>query len=1300
MLKSGMGSFVSKMLLLVLAVALSAAIAQAQSSAGGGTIQGTVKDAIGAIIPGAKVKITSLATGNIINSESNGEGFFVTPSISIGKYKVRVEASGMKSWEGELNVETGRTVEVTPALTPGEVTETVVIEGNISPLITTSEPTEGSTLDAKRIQELPVNGRNINTLLEDVTPGVEAINDVNGGVRISGLMVYSTNYVQDGATTNNREFGGSGIVSGLESIGEVKVETSSSSAKYTTPTSVIITTRGGGNKVHGSLYETHRNNAFGVARARQDVLPGGDYKVPKLIRNEFGGSISGPVYLPKFGEGGRSLYDGHNRTFFFFSREGSRLRQGITREFTVPTAAMRNGDFSQLYDSLGRLQVIYDPLTTRTETINNRQVAVRDPFPGNKIPLNRISPLAKRLFAITPLPNDIANPLIANNLKVPVATNGFPNRNDDPTTVRLDHRFSEKDNAFFKVAGGKILSNFLGTAAGNGAPTANSEANVTYLPMAGIQGALSWTHTFSPSFFVETLFNRNWQSTQTIAGPVENQQNYSQQLGLPNNFGEIGWPNITSAGLYVVATNIGTANNYSYIEGDNRRALFSIITNLEQNYTKVLKTHSIQFGGSFRNERNHLLPDQGGISGTSFYNSLATSLHSSTLGNATSPTIVPQTGYDTANFFLGYGGRYDVGLKRGYLQVYQKNYGFYVQDNYRVTNRLTINPGMRWDINPAFHERNGLLSAFDLKNRALLLPESLDYYYKIGATTPQLVSLYQAVGIKFESAADVGKEKNLFKSNLYDFSPRAGFAYRLFDGHKQMVIRGGYGIYTSAIPQRTLLAQFSGLLPFRTTFSYNPNSAAVSPDGISNYLLRTVPTVISGFNSANVVNVTNPSAIGRGQSVIGLAEDQPSLRIHEWNLAIEKQLSASTVFRVTYTGKHGLNADQLFEVNPQPNDYVYYTQTQKSKPTGEFSGVALRVYDQTAYTSVRQLQKSGYINASTFTAQIERRFTKGLGFQAFYTLTNSLRQAGNSFRDDVATVYNPTVYLAGTVPTNDYDLNRALFYDRDLAVPKHRVRWNWNYDLPFGKGQKFLGSASGAMNKLVGGWKFAGTGTLLNTWYSRPTGNWGEFGNFEVYGKKYKIEDCRATPSTATTQAEERCTPGYLFFNGYISERVINSKTAGGIRNGVYGLPDNYKPAQKPINPWPKGGLATDPLNADYDTNVVYIPLVNSFANTNCDLSRGARVNCQRVGVDTGYHPWRNQYGIGPFNWITDASLLKVFSIKERYRLRVNLDLFNIFNVQGLNAPSSEGIASLASSYGAVNGFKPRQLQGTLRFEW
>src|SRR5437016_2125287 len=302
----------------------------------------------------------------------------------------------MKAWEGDLTLETGRTAEIEPTLTVGQVTETIVVSESI-PLVTTTDPTDGATLDARRIQELPINGRDMNTLLADVTPGIEQVIDVNGGVRTSGMMVYSTNYVQDGAASNNREFGGSMNIAGLESVGEVRVETSTSNARYSSPASIIITTKGGSNAVHLAVYETLRNNAFGVARARQDInFNGTPYKVPKLIRNEFGGSIGGPVYLPTFGLTGKKFYIGHNRTFFFFSREGQELRQGLSKDFTVPTAAMRSGDFSQLFDSQGRFIQLYDPLTSTVTALSaTRHTTTRLPFVGNIIPISRISPLAK-----------------------------------------------------------------------------------------------------------------------------------------------------------------------------------------------------------------------------------------------------------------------------------------------------------------------------------------------------------------------------------------------------------------------------------------------------------------------------------------------------------------------------------------------------------------------------------------------------------------------------------------------------------------------------------------------------------------------------------------------------------------------------------------------------------------------------------------------------------------------------------------------------------------------------------------
>ena len=403
--------------------------ALAQSAAGGGAILGTVKDSTGAAIPSAKVTLLHIGTGREFKTNSNQDGYFATPTLAVGDYKIRVESAGMKAWQEQILLETGKTVDVTPVLSPGSINELVIVAATI-PLVSTAEPTDASTLDSQRIKELPINGRDLNTLLAQVAPGVEQVIDVNGGVRTGGLMVYSNSFVQDGAPSNNREFGGSMNLQGLESIGEVRVETSTSSVRYNTPTTVIVGTKSGTNQLHLSVYETARNNAFGVARARQDISfnPAAPYHTPKLIRNEFGGSAGGPIVIPK-------LYKGSNKTFFFFSREGTELRQGLTKDFAVPTAAIRGGDFSQLYDSAGRFIQLYDPATTRIETINNRKIAVRDPFINNQIPIGRMSPLAKYIWGITPLPSDVTNPVTTTNLKVAVPTNGNPNLSDNPTTT-------------------------------------------------------------------------------------------------------------------------------------------------------------------------------------------------------------------------------------------------------------------------------------------------------------------------------------------------------------------------------------------------------------------------------------------------------------------------------------------------------------------------------------------------------------------------------------------------------------------------------------------------------------------------------------------------------------------------------------------------------------------------------------------------------------------------------------------------------------------------------------------------
>ena len=730
----------------------------AQTS-GAATLQGTVKDTSGAVIPGAKITATHIESGVKAETIANHEGFFGFPPMRIGDYKVHCEAAGMTGWEGDTLLETGKIVDISPVLTAGDVRQTVVVSAEV-PLVTSSEPTDATTLDQQRIKELPINGRSLDALITDVTQGIEYGGGVNDGARVGGLLIYATTYTQDGGYANNRETGGSHGLQGLESIGEVRIETSTGNAKSATPATVIVNTRSGTNRYIASLYETVRNNCCGVAKKRQDVNPNGTpFQLPKLIRNEFGGSLGGPVVLPSFGLNGKKLYDGHNRTFFFVSREQVYLRATSTYSFSVPTVAQRQGNFSGLETNTGLPITIYDPLSGDIQTLPRGPVTVRTPFPNNTIPVTRESPLAKYMYSITQLPTDNTEPNIASNLKLPFPGGPVQDQNNNPTTIKIDHRITSKDNFYAKANWNSLLYWFVAGSGGN-SPTTNNAANVTYLPMVAKGAALGETHVFSPALFVETLLNKVWQTTNTMTGAPDQQKDWASFLGLPNPFGQIGFPNLNSVGT-----------SYSvYGEGDNRRFLSTGITNAQQNYTWIKNNHTFGFGWTFHDEVQRLQPDQGNISGTTTFNSLATALESTTSGSTGSPAAVGNTGFDAANFFLGEAATYNVYLSRGVMKLDQKNYGFYFQDNWRVNGRFTLTPGLRWDINPAWNDENHLLNSFDVKTHAVVLAEPLSYYIDRNNTNAQVVQNYQKVNVTFETWQQAGmKSGNFFTSHMADF---------------------------------------------------------------------------------------------------------------------------------------------------------------------------------------------------------------------------------------------------------------------------------------------------------------------------------------------------------------------------------------------------------------------------------------------------------------------------------------------------------------------------------------------------
>ena len=268
----------------------------------------------------------------------------------------------------------------------------------------------------------------------------------------------------------------------------------------------------------------------------------------------------------------------------------------------------------------------------------------------------------------------------------------------------------------------------------------------------------------------------------------------------------------------------------------------------------------------------------------------------------------------------------------------------------------------------------------------------------------------------------------------------------------------------------------------------------------------------------------------------------------------------------------------------------------------------------------------------------------------------------------------PEQFLPGAVPTDFDKRNRFLNYQRDTSIPKHRIRWNWIADLPFGRGKTIGGNAGGLLNRFIGGWQLAGTGYLRSNFQSLPTGTYPNGNAIEYYGYKYPIQDC-----TGGT-----CYPGYLWNNaGYIPANRINSyDPVTGRPNGIMGVPADYKSVSQPIWPWPANPQSSDPMYPYYGSNTVWVPLSNGVL--------------QRTTYNENLHPWRQQYFPSVRQWGLDASLFKTIPVTERVNLRFNLDYFNVLNhPNNPTGVSGMGILSTRSS-----GSGARELQLTLRLTW
>ena len=1349
----------------MLGLALCCTCAFAQS--GAGSIQGTVTDSTGAVIPGAAIHVVNQATNVAVDTKSNHVGFYQVPGLFTGTYVVTITAPGMETLQTSIDLLVSQNAEIDAKLTPGSVTQQVQVTASEVQLVTTDNGAVTTTLENARLNDLPMNGRSDITLVAMTTPGIASCPESSGCA--NGGEAPAIEYEVDGASLSNRQFGGlDGGQKQLvdpDAVQEVRVEDVATPVQYALPTTVVLSTKSGTDQLHGSFFETARNNDFGIARTRSQAST---YAQPEYIRNEFGLSAGGPIVIPH-------VYHGKDKSFWFFAYERYSLAQVAEENMYAPTAAMRNGDFSGMLNSSNVLQELYDPNTTAakgscaepasagTATANNAYC--RSPFPGNStlgtsynyINPNRESPTAQVLNAITPPVSNSNNPLVQTNLVA-----NLPELQVEPQiTFRLDHAFNDNNKVYLRYtqnlttqtsprnnAPGPSANGFYTlageTAGGTAIPYGAS--GITSTPYNTFATALGYTHVFSPTFYSETVLSDTWMAQHNFAGGSPG-LDYESILGLPNDFGEPGFPIINN----ILQSMDGTQWQYG---------ISWTIPQIDENLTKTVGKHQLQFGGRFRYEQYLSMPDQSGDQVE--FSGLGTGLYNPS--SSTSYTSYSNAGNLNGDFFLGAAYQYVNTLNAPIQHIHDMEIDGYLQDNYRVSRNLTVNLGLRWEAHPAIFMGRGQMMGFDFTNHAIVTGAPVSTLIAEGLTTQPIITNDENNGAVFETPSQAGLPPNLTSSYNLNLLPRVGAAWQPF-GKRGTVIRGAIGRYIYPEPIRENLVKVNKVNPFQVSYSVNYDSTVYAP--YTNYMLLApqntsssfnytttsatagAGTPVMGVNTTGVVNSSSLTAIAPGLTVQSLAKDYAPSYTDEADFTVEQPVKWNSAVRLSYVYTRGSNLNNYLYYNNHPSQYSWEIQQGAELPNSGSIGPTNSTtgegpYDNVVYgANSFEVNKVGWSNYNALQAMWQKLYHNGSAWQIMYSWSKLLRTGGdyggvagdyinpyanyvNSYEGNWVNAGANTVTVGpadsvsampvapnlppppptGTAPWQYYKaLNRWENYMVDTHYPPQQVQFNGIYDLPFGKGKRFLAGASKPLNELVGGWQLAGDGSVTVTDFQITTTNWGPTNPLHVYKKSAPITDCRSG----------NCLKGYEWFNGYIAPTAISGNTcAGSLTTVVQGLPSGWAPYQTPMDTScsaPSG--TTTVVDKYYNTNDVAMSGVTGLGKT------GEAPQASPTVIGYGVIPGNNDNGAsgstidvtnpfghtvlnGPMNWVADLSLFKVFPITERMSLRFNFDAFNVFNHQGIPNPSgSDGTVCVTpGGLGCSSYNSGRQLQFTGRFSF
>jgi hypothetical protein len=1036
-----------------------------------GSITGSVTDASGAVVSGARITLTNEGTGTALTTTSGTDGNYKFSPVRIGSYKLDAESQGFKTVsQAGVSVDVGANVVINFTLNPGSTSETVEVTA-APPALQTQDASVGQVVDQRDVNNMPLNGRNF-TFLAQLVQGVNSPqpdtrgNAASGAFSANGFRPAQNNYMLDGIDNNSDTvdfLNGTNyvVLPPIDAVQEFKVQTTDFSAEFGRSGAAVLnaTIKSGTNQFHGDVWEFFRNDKLDAADFfERNLLSNGTTKTSKgeLRWNQFGGTFGGPVL--------------RNKIFFFGDYEGFRRRQGTVQTASVPTAAERASGYTNLQDlitlqsgtstdALGRIVphgVVLDPTTTRPAGTG----FVREPFTTvcanapagftyslaacpdlNILPATRLDPNAVALLNLYPAPTN--GNLVSNFTNSPVLRE---KRNSFDT--RLDLDFTQRDQLFYRFSyvddPELIPSVFGGVADGGGF----FQGNQTALAQ---QSALVWTHTFSPTTINVARAGLNYLHTTRNIPEANNLTN------LPGNFGIQAIPQShENGGLPAFSINgLQTLGGNAFLPSDEVTSTIQVTDDL----TKIYGNHTFKLG--FEQQHVKFSTLQPPWSRGQFdFNGVYADVPNVVSGNVGRAqfllTPMAATGPGTVSYV---GGPNEVFASNISLSDNGKNYwGSYIQDDWKVSTKLTLNLGLRWDFFGLVYDHYGKQANFvpfgaPTGSPLYIIPVSRNAFtFNSGCPTCFTDTLAKD-GIGLAVTNKYGK--GLGNSEYHNFAPRFGFAYQ---ATPKLVVRGGYGIFFNGFENRGYSPNLGENYPFQFDFDFkrpddnHPITYTSCP--ANSATAANSPTIATGFACIPL----SPLAVNAaGLQLRGIQFDYVTPYSMGGNFTLQYQLASSLVFQAAYV----TTLARHLEVFPGSN------QVNQILPASANADLFKPFLDFGRGASYATTQGSSYYHG--LQTKLEKQFASGLSFLFAYTYSKVRSDAldllngfpGNGYR---------APYVPGFGIHADYGL--ANYDIRNV------VHFSGGYELPVGKGKRFMGDATGVTNGLVEGWSVQWITTL------------------------------------------------------------------------------------------------------------------------------------------------------------------------------------------------------------------------------